>query len=198
MKLNKKIKYLNTERLLLREIRETDTSLIVKWRSDPQVYQYFLSPRPITREEHLNWYYNCYKGNSNRIDFMAVEKESGREKGVFNIKRDFSNSQNAEIGYLLDKCAQGKGYAQEVIRKLMVFAKNEWKCDKIIFLIHEENKASQVLADKLGYAMTGRKGKFMIYQKKLENIGKYWGGEGREPLKIISYVSSVNMHQVAA
>ncbi len=172
-----KINSLETERLLLREIRETDTSRIVKWRSDPQVYQYFLSPRPITREEHLNWYYNCYKGNSNRIDFIAVEKESGREKGVFNIKRDLSNSQNAEIGYLLDKCAQGKGYAQEVIKRLMAFAKNEWKCEKIIFHIHEENKASQVLAEKLGYAVTGREGKFMIIRGGGISLYKIYAGK---------------------
>ena len=161
-----KINPLETERLLLREIRESDASLIVKWRSDPEVYRYFLSPKPITREEHLNWYLGCYKQDLNRIDFMAVEKRSGKESGVFNIKRDLNNTHYAEIGYLLDKHAQGKGYAQEAIKRLMTFAKAEWKCRGILFYIHEENKVSQALAEKLGYAVTGREGKFMIYRKE--------------------------------
>lgn len=90
--------------------------------------------------------------------------------GVFNIKRDLNNTHYAEIGYLLDKHAQGKGYAQEAIKKLMAFARVEWKCRGILFYIHEGNKVSRALAEKLGYAVTGREGKFMMYQKNLENI----------------------------
>lgn len=165
-----KIKPIETERLLLREIRELDASLIVQWRADPEVYQYFLLPKPVTKKEHLNWYFNCYKEDDNRIDFMAVEKISGKEKGIFNIKRNVSSAQYAEIGYLLDKSVQRKGYAQEGIKRLMNYAKDEWKCKGIVFHIHEENKASRALAEKLGYAVAERRGKFILYQKSLENI----------------------------
>lgn len=168
--MDRKIKCLETERLLLREIRDSDASLIAQWRSDPEVYRYFLSPRPITKEEHLNWYFNCYKEDSSRIDFMAVGKKFGGEKGVFNIKRELNNQQCAEIGYLLDRSAQGKGYAQEGIKRLMIFAKDEWKCKKIIFHIHEENEASRVLAEKLGCAVTDRRGNFILYQIDLEKV----------------------------
>lgn len=167
----KKIESLETKRLVLREITEEDTLQIVRWRSVPKVYQYFLSPKPITEKEHLNWYINCYKKDFNRIDFIAVEKESGKESGVFSIKRTFDNMQCSEIGYLLDKNAQGKGYAQEGIKRLMIFARDEWECQKAVFYIHENNRASRALADKLGYIERKREGEFMVYSIELEKTG---------------------------
>lgn len=174
------MKVLETDRLLLREIRESDASLIVHWRADPEVYQYFLLPRPITKEEHLDWYFNRYMKDRNRIDFIVIEKSSGKEKGLLNIKRDLINMRRSEIGYLLDRSVQGKGYAQEGINRLMIFAKNDWKCEEIIFHIHEENRASQILADRLGYKKIGIKDNFMLYHISLKNCM----GGGITPYKI--------------
>ena len=170
MKMKAKSKPLETERLMLREIRESDAMLLVQWRSVPEIYQYFLSPKPITLEQHLEWYFNCYREDRNRIDFMAVEKVSGQEKGVFHIKRSLDNVQCSEIGYRLDKSAQGKGYAQEGIKRLMVFVKSNWKCKECAFYIHEKNRASRILAERLGYIKSGRKGSFILYGIDLENI----------------------------
>lgn len=168
--MNDKMRPLETERLVLREIKETDASLIVRLRSEPTVYQYFLSPKPITRESHLKWYYNNYKEDKNRIDFIVIEKGSRDEKGVFNIKRDSNDMCCSEIGYLLDKSARGKGYAQEGIKRLMIFAEKEWKCNKIVFHIHKKNKTSRVLAERLGYTEIKREGDFVVYQINLENF----------------------------
>lgn len=174
--MKEKNKPLETERLVLREIRESDAPILVRWRSVPEVYQYFLSPKPITIEEHLEWYFNCYKEDRNRIDFIAIEKSSGKEAGVFHIKRRLENMQCSEIGYLLDKNAQGKGYAQEGIKRLMFFAGSEWGCKECVFYIHENNRASRILAERLGYVETGRKGSFISYEITL-SIGLEGGGQ---------------------
>lgn len=168
--MNGKIMPMETRRLVLREIKEEDACLIVKWRSDPEVYQYFLSPKPLTEEEHLNWYFNYYMKDNNRIDFIAIEKDYGKKAGVFSIMRDIKNRYCSEIGYLLDKELQGKGYAQEAVKRLMLFAEKKWKCEEAVFTIHEKNKASQVLACRLGFKETSKKGKFILYHTVLENI----------------------------
>lgn len=182
-----KTKPLDTKRLILQEMKEKDAPLIVQWRSIPEVYQYFLSPKPLTREEHVNWYFNSYIKDENRIDFVAVEKNTQKRIGLFNIKRDIGLIKCAEIGYLLDKDAQGKGYAQEGIKRLMVFARDGWKCREAIFTIHEKNIASQILAGRLGYTKKRRAGEFEVYHAEL--LG---GGRTR------FYVLGANMHQAAA
>lgn len=171
--MNRKTKPLETNRLLLCEIKEEDTPLIVQWRSQPEVYQYFLSPKPLTEEEHINWYRNCYLKDNKRIDFMAVEKDTGKQTGLFNIKRDEKKEKYAEIGYLLEKSSQGKGYAKEGIEKLMTFSREDWKCEKIIFHIHEKNTVSRTLAKKLGYTECRKEGNFVIYHISLSDNS--WG-----------------------
>lgn len=167
-----KTKPLETERLLLCEIKESDTPLIVKWRSCPEIYQYFLSQKPLTEEDHINWYYNCYLKDNNRIDFMAVRKETGKPVGLFNIKQNAKYRKCGEIGYLLEKDAQGKGYAKEGVKRIMVFAKDEWKCEEFIFHIHEENSASRILAHRLGFTECRREGRFVVYHAGLLNISR--------------------------
>lgn len=158
-----KVKPIETDRLILCEIKEDDTSLIVKWRSDPEVYKYFFSQKPITEEEHSSWYFNLYMKDKDRIDFMAMEKMSKKKIGVFSVKRNKRNLKCSEIGYLLDADAQGKGYAQEAVRTLMHFAKNHWKCEEIILYIHEQNTTSQALAEKLDFKRKSKEGKFILY-----------------------------------
>lgn len=165
--MSEKVKPIETRRLILSEIKEEDTKLIVKWRGVPEVYQYFLSPKPITIDEHLNWYFNKYKEDKNRIDFMAIEKVTREKIGVFSIKRCIDSIQYSEFGYLLDKNAQRKGFAQEAIRELMNFTLENWKCKKAILCIHENNVASQLLANRLGYKEKVRKGKFVLYYADL-------------------------------
>lgn len=160
--MNKEVNILYTERLVLREIQEEDTTWIVQWRSIPEVYQYFFSPKPITEDEHKNWYFNSYLNDKNRIDFIALGKD-GKKMGVFGVKRYIEHMQRSEISYLLDKGAQGKGYAQEAVKRLMLFVKENWKCREAVLNIHEDNIASQILAGRLGYEKKSQKGDFLTY-----------------------------------
>ena len=161
--MNREVKSIESERLILREIKEEDASMIVQWRAVPEVYQYFRYPKAITEEEHLNWYFNNYMQNNNRIDFMAIEKTSRKKAGIFSIMRDVESLSCSEIGYLLDKGFQGKGYAQEGVKRLMLFAKENWKCEEALLAVHEENKASQRLASRIGCREKSSEGRFILY-----------------------------------
>ena len=66
MKTKKKVAPLIiSKRLSFREITEEDTAFIVKLRSDPDVYRFFLSPKEITAKDHLHWYFNHYVFDEN-------------------------------------------------------------------------------------------------------------------------------------
>ncbi len=154
----------NSDRLTYREISEKDAELLVAWRSNPSVYKYFLSPHKITVEEHLNWYFNRYLQDDDRIDYLALERTGGEPIGVFGIKKRDSG---VEVSYLLKPQAQGKGYAREAVVWLMETAKASWSAEKAIAEIHLENLSSIRLVERLGFVRTAQSGNFLIYEKEL-------------------------------
>ena len=156
---------LQTERLILRGINETDAVEIVEWRSGPDVFKYFKSPRKITVQEYFDWYNNSYLQNAGRRDWMCIEKETGKKIGVFGL---VTGEDSAEINYLLAPDAQHKGYAAEAVRCLTEFAKNQ-KILHVVAEIHKENKPSIRLIRKQGFVPERSKGNFEIFGKYLEN-----------------------------
>ena len=151
---------LQTERLILRGINETDAIEIVEWRSDPEVYKYFKSPHKITVQEHFNWFNKSYLYNDKRLDWMCIEKDSGKKIGVFGLV--INDKDSAEINYLLAPDAQHKGYAVEAIRRLIEFT-DSMNVSHIIAEIHKENEPSVRLVQKLGFVLEKAEGDFEIY-----------------------------------
>lgn len=164
------LEIIETERLLLRGINESDAELIVKWRSEPDVYKYFKAPHKITVDEHLYWYHNRYLSNENRFDWICIEKKSEQRIGVFGLyKEDYKS----EVNYILAPEAQHKGYATEAIQKLIQYAADIWNSKKIIAEIHKDNKQSIILAERLGFVLIYSDDPFVIYEKEVNNIDTY-------------------------
>lgn len=155
-----------TDRLILKDITEKEALLIVEWRSNPNVYKYFVSPHKISLEEHLNWFNNKYIYDSNRFDWMGYTKDS-EPVGVFGIKRESLDSVTAEISYILSPNHYGKGYAREAIERLILFCKDEWKCKKIIAEIHKDNTASIRFIDRFSFELDEMNGNLIRYVKEL-------------------------------
>lgn len=157
---------LKTNRLILRNIKEEDAKSIVEWRSDPNIYCFFVSPHKITIEEHINWYKTEYLIDENRIDWMAVDNY-GNLVGVFGIKRNLQKDNNAEISYILAPDKKGKGYATEAFNSIISFLCNNWKCDYVVAEIHENNIDSINFAIKQGMKFDSQKREFKLYKKQL-------------------------------
>ncbi|MBR1423118.1 MAG: GNAT family N-acetyltransferase [Ruminococcus sp.] len=155
------VKRIETNRLVLRGINENDTEKIVEWRSDPKVYMYFKAPHRISIKEHLNWFHSVYLENDNRFDWICIEKDSGKRIGVFGLYRE---EMTAEVNYILAPEARHKGYATESIKCLVDFASKNWNCKYIIAEIHQDNKSSIALVEKLGYKIISCNGSFIVYR----------------------------------
>lgn len=153
-----------TDRLKLREIMEGDTDIIVRWRSNPEVYQFFYSPHLITKEEHLQWFYGRYLNDSDQISFIALEKLSKNPIGVFGIKRiDF---ERVEVSYLLDEMAQGKGYAGEAVVAMITFARRKWAVSRAVAEIHKDNVSSIKMIRRLQFNLKETHGTFLVFERE--------------------------------
>ena len=160
----KEVEILQTERLILRGIREDDASEIVKWRSDPEVYCFFKNPQKITIESHLNWFRTNYVQDESRYDWICLEKETGKKVGVFGL---VLSNEKAEVNYLLASEAQHKGYAREAIGSLITYSHNLFDAKKVFAEIHKDNFPSIALVEKLGFVLTEAEENFLIYSKEV-------------------------------
>ena len=157
----KQVEVLETERLILRGIREDDAAEIVKWRSDPGVYRYFKNPKKITIESHLDWYHTRYLQDENRMDWMCIVKETGEKIGVFGL---VLSQEEAEVNYLLAPEAQHKGYAREVISVLIAFTNRTLRKKRVTAEIHHFNYASVKLVENLGFKLSTEEDEFLLYK----------------------------------
>lgn len=151
---------IQTERLILRGINETDAIKIVEWRSNPEVYRFFKAPHKITVREHVAWYHNSYLSNENRFDWMCIEQSSGKRIGVFGLARD---EDLCEVNYLLAPEAQHKGFAAEAIKSLMNYAAKNWGIRHVVAEIHKNNQQSIALVLKLGFKIISQNDPFAVY-----------------------------------
>ncbi len=162
----KEVPDLNTARLTLRGIAEEDTHAIVKLRSDPNVYKFFVSPHQISEKEHLTWYKNSYLFNVNRIDWIAFDT-ANKLVGVFGVKREDGNSAEAEVSYILLPEQYGKGYASEAVKRLIRFCREEWKCKFVTAEVHKDNVDSIRFAKKLEFKLEKKSGMFLSYKRRV-------------------------------
>ena len=156
---------LKTARLTLRGIEEEDTGFILKLRSDPEVFQYFVSPYKITEAEHIKWFRNSYLKNENRIDWVATDS-LGKLVGIFGVKRNSNDTDEAEVSYILATDQYGKGLASEAVGRLIRYCAEEWQCKYVTAEIHKDNSASIRFAEKLGFVQKSQSVVFIFFRKK--------------------------------
>ena len=156
---------LYTERLRLSDMTENEAPSVVEWRSDPEVYKYFVSPHKISLEEHLNWFRNRYVYDTNRFDWIAFDNDN-EPIGVFGAKRNDENSDAAEVSYILSPKYYGKGYAGEAVEKVIGFCREYWNCRVVIAEIHKDNLNSIKFIERLGFSKESSNGDFVIYSRK--------------------------------
>lgn len=155
---------LKTLRTVLRDISPRDADFIVSLRSDENICQYFLSPRKISLREHLDWYYNCYIHDDDRMDWIA-RIGANEPIGVFGIK--VNRDKRLEISYLLSPMYYGKGYATECINRLICFCRGSFESHSLIATIHKDNARSVKFIERMGFEIDSRMGDFIVYSKTI-------------------------------
>ncbi len=144
------IPHLETDRLLLREMREGDLEAWASFMADPEVVRY-LNGTPQARSDAWrsmaltlgHWLLRGY-------GLWAVERKSD---GAFLGRVGMHNPEGwpgLEVGWTLGRPYWGHGYATEAAAASMHYAFLTQPVDKVISCIDPENKASQAVAMRLG------------------------------------------------
>jgi len=145
---------LESERVLLREWRESDVEPWVALNLDAENLQYF--PRVYSAEESLASYMRIRDLlNENSFGLWAAqEKSSGEFMGFVGLMHHnipgISFMPCYEIGWRLDKKYWGKGYATEAAKVVLAFGLEELQLEKIYSFTAKGNIPSINVMKKIG------------------------------------------------
>ena len=147
---------IETERLLLRELLESDAEKMFEMDSNPNLH-IFVGKKPLKHIdetlEHIRLIQQQYR------DFgigrwAVVLKETGEFIGWSGIKfitNEINKYQNFyEIGYRFNEKHWGKGYATESGKAFIDYAFNTMNVDSVYAYADEGNENSRKILEKLG------------------------------------------------
>lgn len=141
---------LETDRLFLRPMNETDADSVFAMRSDADVMR-FIRPLQKKRSESQSWInLVSSRWETEKIGFCAIiEKKSNKFIGWCGLWR-LQETKEIEVGYALFNEFWGKGYAVEASEAFLRYGFDQLKLEKIVAVANPENQNSRRVMEKLG------------------------------------------------
>ena len=163
--------FVETPRLILREIVESDVDGFFELDSDPEVHR-FLGNRTVQSKEESMAVIKFVR--QQYIDFgigrwAVIEKQSGSFIGWCGIKfvtEEVNNHTNYyDLGYRLIRKHWGKGYATESATICVKYAFDKLRLNQLFAAAHTENVLSNRILVNLGF----KKVSVFVYDQSLHN-----------------------------
>ncbi|HBN86233.1 MAG TPA: GNAT family N-acetyltransferase [Clostridiales bacterium] len=156
-----------TERCVLSPISESDFGEIIPLFTNNEVRRYLGGPLSV------EWAFNRLNESlllNNDIRFVVRRRETEKCIGLVFIT-PHHNPADSEISYMFMPEYWGKGYAFEVVKRLLEFCRDELKLARVVSETQTANVRSCHLLEKLGYMLESKVERFgaeqSIYAKDL-------------------------------
>ena len=142
-----------TERLVLRELAESDVAAIQEYATDPAVVE-FLPWGPNTVEDTRRFLAEVTTAREAtprlQWDLAVVLKSDERLIGGCRLHVTDAGAGEADVGYALARRAWGHGYAAEAVRALVGFAFERLATRRVWAVCEPANRASARVLEKAG------------------------------------------------
>lgn len=156
-----------TDRCLIRELSLSDLPALYELYAKPGMTDYV---EPLydyeTELEYQKAYIENMYGFYEYGMWLVFSKETGKLIGRAGLEHD-------ELGYMIAPELQNLGYATEVCRFIIDYARENTDFEELYCRIDERNEASVRLAKKLGFTNSGHVDEDIhasIYRKNIKNI----------------------------
>jgi RimJ/RimL family protein N-acetyltransferase len=144
---------LETDRLLLRRFRKSDLDDLAALNGDEESMRFVSAP--LTREQVagvIDWFTAEWR----RLGygwFAVVEKQTRRLIGQCGLQcvEGRAAACEAELAFVIDKSAWGKGYATEAARQVITYGFGPGGLERIVAVTMAVNAPSQRVLGKLGF-----------------------------------------------
>lgn len=147
------MKFLETERLLLREWRDEDTDLFYALNQDPVVMEYFPGLWSMSMVKDFISRMNIQLAEQEYTLWAVEEKISHQFIGFIGLNYPSWSAHFTpcvEIGWRLASPFWGKGYATEGARVVLEYAFNQLKLPEVVAFTVPGNIRSRKVMEKIG------------------------------------------------
>lgn len=144
---------LETDRLILRQWRQSDLDAFWAMGQDREVMEFLL---PLANRAASDAVADKLKNHieEHGFGFWALEEKDGAPfigfTGILRVGDDLPFAPAAEVGWRLARAYWGKGHASEAARAALAFGFNEMKLDEIVALTVPANQRSQAVMARIG------------------------------------------------
>ena len=148
---------IETERLILRQMKPCDSSDMFEYASQKEITRYLTwtaHPNEEYTKEYLKYLQTRYAAGD-FYDFSVILKDSGKMIGTCGFTRFDSANNSAEIGYVINPAYHGQGIATEAAHAVIDFGFSELKLHRIEARHMVGNDASHRVMEKLGMKTDG-------------------------------------------
>lgn len=146
--------FLETRRLVLREITMDDAEDVRRLSSDAEVMRYLNGGRPLSREESLAEmleYFSRYARFGGHGNWAAIDRGSGWFLGMFKFHPENEAAPDSfELGYRISRRAWGRGLATEGSIALVRKAFTELGLNRVWAQAMAINQGSRRVLEKAG------------------------------------------------
>jgi RimJ/RimL family protein N-acetyltransferase len=144
---------LETERLILREVRESDFDALYRLQSDPEIKRYELS-KPSTKSETHKFIRRCLRDRTGRArwryELAVALPETDLLIGNLDLARIGWGGRTAHVGFMVDRAHWGQGYATEAGSAAVEYAFRHLGVQRVIAQCHPNNVGSWRVMEKMG------------------------------------------------
>lgn len=142
-------------KIYLRPMTEDDTDLIVKWRNQKNVRDYFIYQADFTREGHLYWLHEVVeKGRAAQM--MICEKETDKPVGSVYIRDIDHTHHKGEYGIFIgEESARGKGIGTSAAKLMIEYGFQELGLHRIYLRVLNGNEQAVRSYEKAGFVKEG-------------------------------------------
>ncbi|MDA3886583.1 MAG: GNAT family N-acetyltransferase [Candidatus Delongbacteria bacterium] len=149
---------IESERLFLRKIIESDSEAMLFLRSEKTVNKYNDTPEEKkikSLSDAIKWVKKVdeYIEKNEGILWGITFKNDPRLIGTIGIGNFSNENKTAEVGFELDPKFHSKGIMSETLKKIIDFGFIELKLDKIEAITHTENESAKKLLDRNGFSL---------------------------------------------
>ncbi len=166
-----KCAYLETNRLILRLFAYEDGDDFYEIVAHPENLPFIfpaLNDKNLALATMVEKFMRSPLGN-----WALIDKASGRMIGALCFEKLEERKLSAELSYFLKKDYWGQGLMTEAVKNLVFLAFNEIGLKELTIITHEENIASQMVAQKTGFVQVEQYRGSDRYSHKMRNYLKF-------------------------
>ena len=141
--------------ILLRKATMDDGELLLKWRNDPRIHQYYFNPMPVPHDEHFAWFKFSLEGSSREI---YIAETGGKPVGMLRVDK---SADKKELSWAVDPDMQGKGIGTALLKEGRRLLAGE-----LIAEIKAENIASIKMAKAAGFVLEKEENGVLLFRSQ--------------------------------